>query len=366
MDYLIQFQLNIYAILILLILYVMVIKKSEIECLSKKIMKYTILATIFANILEPLTWIFDERIFFGSYLIEYSTNFLLVLMAPILGAMMLSYVDYKIYKDLSRLKKRLLYSHFAIITTIILVVNIFFPLYFSVNPDTILYQAEAFQWFHYVLNGSMYLYMLVFVLVNRKRTFSYVVKIFLLIFSLPIIGMIVQIININLNLSWTSIALSILVIYVFLESYSGERDYLTQLYNRASYEKYVNHLIEIKKEFSVFLLDLDKFKRINDENGHQAGDKVLVEFSRILKKAFHPNQIVCRLAGDEFVIVIENKIDIQETLDNLYKTLKETDEELLGKLKFSYGVQTYEDNMNVDQLYNLVDQKMYKDKEKSK
>ena len=107
MDYLVQFQLNFYNLIVLAILFVMIIKHSEVESFGKQIVKATILITAAAIIIEPLTWIFDGKQFFGAYFLEYSTNFILLLMAPIIGAFMLTYVDYSFFQDRARLRKRL-------------------------------------------------------------------------------------------------------------------------------------------------------------------------------------------------------------------------------------------------------------------
>jgi len=133
MDYLVQFQINIFSIIILIVLFAMIRIRSKIGSFGKKILILAIYLTIAAAVVDPLAWVFDGSLFFGARFLEYSTNFVLVLLSPAIGAVMLSYVDNTIYRDLSRLKKRLFYSHFTILTLVILLVNIFVPLYFSVD-----------------------------------------------------------------------------------------------------------------------------------------------------------------------------------------------------------------------------------------
>ncbi|MBI9010192.1 MAG: GGDEF domain-containing protein [Tenericutes bacterium] len=178
--------------------------------------------------------------------------------------------------------------------------------------------------------------------------------------------MVIQSFHNGFFFTWNSMVLSLLVIYIFLESTSVEKDYLTKLFSRQSYEKYVSHIIGTEKPFSILFIDLDKFKTINDKLGHFVGDKVLVEFGRTLVKVFRPNHMVSRLGGDEFLVVIENVLVIKESIEAIYKLLSKHEDEAISTLEFSYGYQQYEKNMTIDELYIKADRKMYEHKEKKR
>jgi diguanylate cyclase (GGDEF)-like protein len=366
MEYLVQFQLNLYALIILIILFITIVYRSRINSLGKQLFKTAIFFIGLAIILEPLTWIFDGRIFTGAYFLEYLTNFLLLLLAPIISGLMLAYVDYYIFRDRKRLYRRLFYIWPTIITVVLLIVNIFYPIYFSIGKTTNIYKAEDFLWVQYLMVSLYYVYMIVFTLINRKKAFSYAIVIFFVFFSLPFIGILLQSLLPEFFFSWTSIVLSLLVIYIFLESADGEKDYLTKLYSRQSYEKYIRHLIDTEKPFSILFIDLDKLKIINDKLGHFKGDTVLIEFGRTLVKVFNPNYMVSRLAGDEFTVVIENVLDIEESIEKVYKNLANYGDKAVSTLRFSYGHQHYEKNMTIDELYVKADKKMYLYKEKNR
>lgn len=87
-------------------------------------------------------------------------------------------------------------------------------------------------------------------------------------------------------------------------------DSLTGLYNR---DYFIKKLQEKKSHFSFIIIDLDKFKLINDTYGHIMGDEVLKIFAKEFKKAFGEEQILARYGGDEFVGIInikdKNKLD---------------------------------------------------------
>lgn len=87
---------------------------------------------------------------------------------------------------------------------------------------------------------------------------------------------------------------------------SAQTDGLTGIYNKRSTEERINEIRdENPAEKGTFvILDVDKFKEVNDRYGHMAGDKVLSEFGRILKAHFREEDVVGRIGGDEFVVYI--------------------------------------------------------------
>ena len=86
------------------------------------------------------------------------------------------------------------------------------------------------------------------------------------------------------------------------------RDSLTSLYNRRFLEDYLEReLIRARRErapLALIMMDLDRFKRINDSAGHQAGDQVLVQVGALLKRHVRGSDIACRYGGEEFAVVL--------------------------------------------------------------
>ncbi|WP_082939105.1 diguanylate cyclase domain-containing protein [Mitsuaria sp. 7] len=99
------------------------------------------------------------------------------------------------------------------------------------------------------------------------------------------------------------------------------RDVLTGLPNRRLFEEKVGDAINAARRtgrgFSVCYLDLDGFKAINDQHGHEAGDEVLGEISQRLQELVRSNDVVARLGGDEFAILLSGVTrpeDVEQTL----------------------------------------------------
>ena len=162
--------------------------------------------------------------------------------------------------------------------------------------------------------------------------------------------------------------------FVLLEKAS--RDYLTGLYNRGGAEELINqYLSEMTGTEGVtsmfLLLDLDNFKQLNDTLGHQMGDRALQEVADVLRSHFREYDIVCRLAGDEFVVLMKEMP--QEAMDkNMQALLKKIEREYcVGDtavpLSASVGVSIWPGHGgSFDELYRKADVALYHAKENGK
>jgi diguanylate cyclase (GGDEF)-like protein/PAS domain S-box-containing protein len=82
-------------------------------------------------------------------------------------------------------------------------------------------------------------------------------------------------------------------------------DTLTELANRHQMNERLTAALKLPDNFAVMFLDIDRFKRINDTMGHEAGDEVLKEVARRIQQSVRPTDLAARLAGDEFVVLLE-------------------------------------------------------------
>ena len=149
----------------------------------------------------------------------------------------------------------------------------------------------------------------------------------------------------------------------------SETDALTNLLNRNGLENRVKNIFEVDKQNGILIIfDLDNFKLVNDDLGHPVGDEVLKIFSRCLEECFRKNDIISRIGGDEFIVFINNNIEINNLtnklnylLNNIRKELKLYYEKY--KLSTSIGVAYRSDEFNTyDKLYKEADKALYEAK----
>ncbi len=143
-------------------------------------------------------------------------------------------------------------------------------------------------------------------------------------------------------------------------------DQLTGLYNRRYLFDTLEKLNESNKSkhFSIAMIDVNKFKEINDNYGHIVGDKVLFSIGILLKDFYRDEFIVGRYGGDEFMIIFPNK-SIKEA--NTYLVQLEGHFAKLSKefydvnLSFSFGLSDSH-NKNVEEMVHIADRHLYKKK----
>ncbi|MGM0409363.1 MAG: diguanylate cyclase domain-containing protein [Bacillota bacterium] len=187
------------------------------------------------------------------------------------------------------------------------------------------------------------------------------------------------------NLYSLNIFLMIIVFAVFIAivvyllnkfEYQAYHDQLTSLANREYFEdrflELKNKVANNNKKIGILFLDIDKFKKINDEYGHNIGDKVLKEVAMRLEKNLKNKDCLARLGGDEFVIMIADINSKKQLFKVAKRVVKAFDTTLeVGEkefnIKLSGGISIYPtDGKNLEKLLQNADYAMYKAKEKDK
>ncbi|MDF1883892.1 diguanylate cyclase [Sulfurimonas sp. SAG-AH-194-C21] len=146
---------------------------------------------------------------------------------------------------------------------------------------------------------------------------------------------------------------------------SSTHDSLTSLFNRAEYTKVIQQKItyieRYKGGFGLILLDIDFFKNVNDNFGHQVGDDVLVSLSKLLLLNTRENDFVARWGGEEFIIIVNN-VDftaLEILINKLQKSIAINDFPSVGSITVSFGFSVYKDGDTDDELFHRVDNALY-------
>ena len=151
-------------------------------------------------------------------------------------------------------------------------------------------------------------------------------------------------------------------------------DPMTKLYNRRYLAEVTAHLLGLmrrnRSQITVVMLDIDKFKNINDTYGHQVGDDVIIKLAQTLKKFTRVSDVTCRLGGEEFLILLpetelEGGCSMAETLRREVEKLSITlDDGTELRFTISLGVaEVNRDDRNFDAAMTRADTALYEAKE---
>jgi len=147
-------------------------------------------------------------------------------------------------------------------------------------------------------------------------------------------------------------------------------DALTRLPNRRSFDEHLANALSIAQRkstsFAVFYMDLDGFKAINDSYGHDVGDSALIAVSKRIKEVIRGSELLARVGGDEFAMIILEFVDFEE-LANLAKRIIATFEAPVLtmqdkpiKLGISIGIAAYPHHAkDIESLIMAADSAMY-------
>jgi len=150
------------------------------------------------------------------------------------------------------------------------------------------------------------------------------------------------------------------------------KDKLTGLYNRRGFFALAEQQLKLAKrswkKMSLFFVDMDGTKKINDTLGHQVGDEALTEAAGVLKEVFRDSDIIARVGGDEFVVLAPDSFDPQSA--HIAARLEEHLERVNAapgrpyRLSLSLGSASYDpgDPRTIDEIITHADRDMYTQK----
>lgn len=263
-----------------------------------------------------------------------------------------------------------------------LVYRIFMGLNFVLVTISVLFNLDWFYYFdgmnyvrgpYFLVRGAFVLLLCVlvsvYVLINYNAIYTGYVKPILAFPLIAMFGAFLQIFFTDMNMTYASITIGILIVFFYLQTKNLDIDYLTGALNRRGIdivmENRIKNSLSTGHQFSAIMMDLDRFKEINDTYGHNEGDYALKIVSAILYKVFSDDAAIGRFGGDEFCVI--SNISSQDELEERIELIDDEMElwnyksEKPYKLEISKGSMIYNpaNSMSVKQFQIAIDELMY-------
>ncbi len=165
--------------------------------------------------------------------------------------------------------------------------------------------------------------------------------------------------------------LSVLLVYLDIENRAVSQDALSGLNNRGNLDRYLNSCLGGNQDnhFLLMMMDINQFKKINDQYGHEMGDEAIMRMASILKETFNDRSVfLARYGGDEFTVVIKNgnKASAEKAIENLQSNINKLNQTKIFPfpLSVSVGYAVYPDVgiVTVNDLLKCADKNMYQHK----
>lgn len=371
------YMLDTNILLALLLTIVLIIAKSRLDwrITLNKIFILTAALILFQLVMESFTWVIEGIAYPWLIFINQFVTVLLFVSATAATYFWYRLVKIWVIPETIRHPKTVKWMLIPLaIISLLSVSSPFTGLLFTVDATNIFYRGP---WF-IVSAASCYFYLLssVFIVIaNRHNLLKSMYHALLLFAITPAIGGMIQVLIEGTLMIWASSALSLVLVYIYLQQRMMQFDTLTGAWTRGSFDNYIETRIENAKDhdtLALIFIDLDDLKYINDTYGHLEGDLALQTAVKLLKNCVCGNDIIARFGGDEFVIVankctekdtamnsVEDRIALMKYNFEKYNETSQKDYDL----SFSYGYEEFDNNKyNIWQFIDHIDRLMYQDK----
>lgn len=361
---------NSYSILLLLILHVYSFRKFKKRSQGQKLYLLLSKVTILMLIIDVLAR-FDGKPDTIYPIINHFSNFLFFLLNPVLPTLWLLYVHNQIFFNAEKTKKMIMpILVIFLLNSAMVVINEFSGFLYYIDSGNIYYRGPlyilSFMSTFILLAAAYALLILHRKQIEKRYYFA------LLFFAIPpIIGTVMQIFIYGTPFALNGVVFSLLIVLLYIQDDGMNTDYLTGIANRKRFEDILNARIDSCDEngtFSLILLDLDNFKKINDTFGHEMGDSALKAVTKMLSTCVRSNDFIARFGGDEFCVVtdIANSKDLEATIQRINQSTEKFNQSknFPFEISFSIGSAVYQCSslLTSDEFLKQVDLMMYENK----
>ncbi|QGT99482.1 diguanylate cyclase/phosphodiesterase (GGDEF & EAL domains) with PAS/PAC sensor(s) [Candidatus Syntrophocurvum alkaliphilum] len=155
-------------------------------------------------------------------------------------------------------------------------------------------------------------------------------------------------------------------------AYIATYDSLTGIYNKNNLKRILKKCVKKAKKdnssLSVIFMDINNFKNVNDNLGHEIGDKFLQKLVKTIKSNIRKRDLFIRYGGDEFILILPdtNIIDAKEIEERIVTALNNSELSVYG-VSLGIGIANYpEDTYDIEELISFADRRMYQNKQQIK
>lgn len=325
--------------------------------------------------MDMLTWIaMDRRTPYAGTVHRTAMFLYYALQAPICYCWAI-YCDYKLMEDLRRIRRRMaVLAVPMLVMTALLVVNLFTPVIYMITDENEYVRMPLYP-ISVVMCLPYYLYSLVITLKHfrsgRKWQSSNPARHLLLYPTFPLLFVILQSLFYGLAIVWMGSVISLLIIYFNLQNAKITTDALTGISNRHRFESYIRYKLRNRTEGTclfVLMIDIDRFKSINDRCGHLMGDAAIRRTAEQIIKGARRSDFVARIGGDEFVVIGEciAPQTVSEIIQNIQTSMAETQADAFPiSVSIGHSILAPSESKTIDELIAEADRTMYAQKRPS-
>ena len=358
------------AVLLLFIILLSSKKPTHHGLLDEKIYYSLVILNILQCLIEAAVMCIDGKTAYGYRALSLVLNDILFIFTIVFAYSLVVYADYKLFTDIKRIRR--IYPVVAIPAALVIIgclINLATPVFFAVDQNNV-YQRTSLYIIPYVIVYSYMAYGVILIYWYRKKVHKYL---FLpaVLFMIPIIiGSLLQFFFYGYSLIWLGVSIGMISLFINVQKEAAYVDILSGLYNR----QYFNNILLMHSKnggaagaLAGIMLDIDSLKSINDRFGHAEGDEAISIAGRILRAAVGHQGVLCRLGGDEFIILmhINSQKEIGELVDIIKAQVTQFNEsgKKPYKIHFSMGYSIYQnEHGSIDDFIKKIDASMYEDK----
>ena len=363
------FTANFLGIMLALTLYVANSWRWKREDLENLLLIFMLILIGITCITEPVAFLINGKeggiytiLIYLCYTWTYAANLLA-------SASWFVFIAYHLDSRIPRIPVNIINALVAV-GLLLLFVNLFTPVVFRIDEHNN-YQRLSVYYYYFIaefimLFGSLAFYIYIRIKGRRIRFF------FFWVYVLPIlIGVIIQTANYGLSLIAPCMLIALTGLMSTIQNELIFKDKLTGLYNRYYLDQLGEELRNDKDaDYTFLMLDINDFKSINDRFGHLEGDRAIIDTADIIKKAIGSTGAGIRYAGDEFVIVLSTRtqIDTDIFVTNIRKGFDDFNAEEGHKYELHVSIGQSMVNLSevsIDEVMNRIDKLMYEDKRRS-